>query len=291
MFCPNRISDENAKQMRQNLVEQKKHLLHYKKLYSTECKCSSLMQKEISKLRRKIEILECDVNELSLINEGSRTIKHARKARQLKKWENIKSERTKRRRFAHYKDMIFETLCNIGVCHRAEITMWFKNNHVHFSWSPQNFNAANKTSQHANQTRNICDHTYSRTNLNNDHDFLEEYHDVNYSEIFDTNGNWEKQHIRRLVHVLDTFRISHEAYHEIRMVSKGHLPPINKLRKEKKIMSEELPYVKIENVSLFYCGQFIFATVHRLIVHMWFVFMIYIVQCYQFDRKMPLGDQ
>ena len=28
------------------------------------------------------------------------------------------------------------------------------------------------------------------------------------------------------VHVLDSFRISYEAYHELRMVSKGHLPPI-----------------------------------------------------------------
>ena len=51
------------------------------------------------------------------------------------------------------------------------------------------------------------------------------YHDFDYSEIFDTTGHWKKQHIRRLIHVMDNFRISHDAYHELKIVSKGHLPP------------------------------------------------------------------
>ena len=49
---------------------------------------------------------------------------------------------------------------------------------------------------------------------------------------------------------MDCFRISHEAYHELCMVSKGHLPPLGRLSKEKKIMSEEIPYEKHPKVGI-----------------------------------------
>ena len=74
---------------------------------------------------------------------------------------------------------------------------------------------------------------------------------VDLADIYTCEGQWRKIHICRLIHVLDTFRISHEGYHELRMVSKGHLPPMWRLAKEKVIMSEEIPYIKHPSVRMF----------------------------------------
>ena len=48
---------------------------------------------------------------------------------------------------------------------------------------------------------------------------------------------------------MDKFQISHEAYHELRMVSKNQLPPVRKIATEKKLMSEEIPYMKHPTVN------------------------------------------
>ena len=99
---------------------------------------------------------------------------------------------------------------------------------MQFSWGPENFqNKKQPTSDTSEHPHSVHDHTYTSYKSHTDNDIGEFFNDVNHSEIYDAEGNLSKSHIRQLVHVLDTFRISHEAYHEVRMVSKGHLPPIN----------------------------------------------------------------
>ena len=78
------------------------------------------------------------------------------------------------------------------------------------------------------------DHSYAAQRNNNYDDQDDRFHDIDFFEIFHLDGSWHKTHIRHLVHVLDSFRISHQAYHELRMVSKGHLPPIRRLSIERK---------------------------------------------------------
>ena len=81
---------------------------------------------------------------------------------------------------------------------------------------------------------------------NNCDSTLSDYHDIYNSE-----GNFTSKHIRKAVMVTDNFRISNEAYHEIRLELSGHMPPIGKVKSEKAIMSEEIPYKKHPTVSLF----------------------------------------
>ena len=104
---------------------------------------------------------------------------------------------------------------------------------------PTNMNGNNLTSEHS----------YAAENK----DFSENdsYHDLDYSDIYDCCGEWKQYHLRKIIYVMDSFRISHEAYHELRLVSKGHLPPIGRISKEKQDMSEEIPYEKHPRVSLF----------------------------------------
>ena len=61
-------------------------------------------------------------------------------------------------------------------------------------------------------------------------------------DAFLSDGTWNKVHIRRLVHVMDMFKISNDGYHELRMTSNGLLPPIHRIKSEKEVMSKEIPY-------------------------------------------------
>ena len=84
-----------------------------------------------------------------------------------------------------------------------------------------------------------------------DTDDLNDTFDVEQSEIFDTDGQYVKPFLRSIIHVMDKHKISHEAYHETRMVTKGFMPPIHLIRKEKSHMSEEIDYIKHPTVCLF----------------------------------------
>ena len=49
---------------------------------------------------------------------------------------------------------------------------------------------------------------------------------------------------------MDSYRISHETYHELRHAGKGHFPPLNHIMKEKTEMSSEIPYIKDPTVRI-----------------------------------------
>ena len=117
MYCPNRIYDGTATEMRQNLLQCQKHLHHYKKLYSAECKKCLRLQRQTCKLWKEIDILKTEILQFksNVAQQEDTTVKY--KKRKMKNWQNITSERTKRRRYAQYKNIIFETLSNIGVFH------------------------------------------------------------------------------------------------------------------------------------------------------------------------------
>ena len=66
-----------------------------------------------------------------------------------------------------------------------------------------------------------CDRTKAMSDDDDD-----DLNDLDYSEIFDSHGNWKKKHKRHIIHVMDSYRISHEAYHELRHAGKGHFPPL-----------------------------------------------------------------
>ena len=286
MFCPNKISNEIVSDLRQNVVQYQKQLLHYKKMYSAECKRTKLLQREITNLRTMKNSLDLEIRQLKKKYTIREHCDIKNKKRKLKEWEHISSDRTKRRRFSTYKDMIFDTLQRIGVCHRAEIIMWISKIKVQFSWSPRHFN--DKLDLNSDKCRIASEHNYTSGDIQSDDDNSEDYDDVDYSEIFDINGNWRKQHIRRLVHVLDTFRVSHQAYHEIRMVAKGHLPPICRLSHEKHKMSDVIPYIKMEKVSLFL--TVLYHNQHCKL-YLYSVMTVNIKFSFTFTRRMQSGEQ
>ena len=234
MFCPNKVSNGALSGMRLQLLEHRKHIQHYKKIYSIECtkvkrlsKLNLSLQNSNNLLQKEIEILKTEIRDLNEVGKS-------RKPRSQKDWHKISTERTKHCRVTNFKDMILATLKDIKVCHREEMSLWLEQNQIQFSFGPSDFTTTPIS-------QNMFD--LGLQTINSDHNYVrkakisaepDNFNDLNYSEIYDSSGRWTTNHIRKIIHVMDCFRVSHEAYHELRMVSKGHLPPIGSLSKEKK---------------------------------------------------------
>ena len=234
--------------MREEMIIWKQKFKSSQKLWRQELVCCKNLKKELLKCKQHTINLQTKCTELQSNLKKYQLPKYSPKnSRKRKQWEEIKSVRTKYRRFNEYKDHLFSTLQEIKVCHRAEITMWLPENKISFSWSPKHFRQELDCTAKAKSSNLLSDHNYVR--ISEEMDDEDSFEDVNYSEIFDDEGNWRKTHIKRLIHVMDSFRISHQAYHELRMVSKGHLPSLGRITSQKKIMSEKIPYTLHPKVS------------------------------------------
>ena len=253
MSCGKEINLRALQILRNDALSCKKILKHYKKLYQLECENSRKLSNKLMQYKQRNDEILIQLKTLRDDLKKYEKEKGKKLVRKRKAWHEIQHECTKRRRFAHYKHLIFSTLMEIEDCHRAEVIMWIHDNKVRFSWSPKDL----KCQEENSHTRH--DDSYQVAHIQHDHNYAcpevdimaeeDTYADIDYSEIYDSQGQWQVKHMRRLVHVLDCFRISHEAYHEIRMVSKGHLPPIWRLAVQKKIMSDQIPYIKHPTVS------------------------------------------
>ena len=80
---------------------------------------------------------------------------------------------------------------------------------------------------------------------------LQEFRDEEASDaesldgtIVDVDGNFRSSFLKSIIYVMDKHKISHEAYHEIRMLTKGCMPPLHIIKKAKSKMSEEIDYIK-----------------------------------------------
>ena len=71
-----------------------------------------------------------------------------------------------------------------------------------------------------------------------------------FPDPFLPDGKWNPQHIRKIVHVLDNYHISHDAYTELRLTSRSILPPLLQVKQEKNKMSKGINYYKCGTVSL-----------------------------------------
>ena len=252
MFCPNKIQNKVLSDMRLNILNQQKQLRYYRSKYSEECKSATILQKQLISFKNKNTILHQENQRLKQRLFKIFKSEQKRQPRAPKRWPNITSERTKRRRIASLKKILLQTFRNIDHCHRAEVSMWLDENRINFSFSPLDMAAKSNSNAYASlhEEKISLDHNYALSHSQPDE--TEIFQDLDYSEIYDSLGKWKQNHIRRLIFVMDSFRISHEAYHEIRMVSKGHLPPIGRLAKEKKKMSEEIYYEKHPKVSFLF---------------------------------------
>ena len=252
MSLPNFVNSCALKRNREDLLHCQKERRHFEKLYRLECQKNKKLTKDLTEATLTLQTLKEKLQKYMCPPCTQMKRKGEKFTRKRKSWQNIRNADTKCLRLDSYRHKLVTTLKEIPVCNRAEISIWLDSKRINFSIRENNFKERdNGTGVSADCKNLLHDHIYTCLD-STDRDEHEDIEDVDLGEIFDSQGRWQKLHVWRLIHVLDSFRISHKAYHELRMVCKGHLPPIWWLAKEKKKMSEEIPYIKHPKVSTCY---------------------------------------
>ena len=122
---------------------------------------------------------------------------------------------------------------------------------VNYSWKSKHLHKRKEGGSRIMNFSSTCDHSYASSKVVDNDSDDDEFEDIDYSSIFDGQGNWQQNHKRSIIHVMDSYHVSHEAYHELRLAGKGHFPPLYVITNEKSRMSAEIPYIKAPNCKHF----------------------------------------
>ena len=171
-----------------------------------------------------------------------------------KKYHQLKSPTAKARRRAQFKRCLNQSLMHLHEVKNVQVKLIIGDKDVNFSWCQNDLRnlRAMLVGQDVNNDNND-EHNEMEVDDNNqllagDED-LENNEQAEHPDPFLPDGKWNPQHIRRIIHVLDIFHISHDAYHELRLTSRSILPPLHRVKKEKKSMSTGIYYYKCGKVS------------------------------------------
>ena len=198
---------------------------HYKHIYRKECILSKKFKTKLIKSENRISSLTQEYEELKkkyLLMCQPQSTRPLRRKR--KSWSKICCDHTKHQRICTYGDVVFNSIKNeIPQCTGATLELWLSGKRVNYMWKSKDFNG-NGTKSDSQCTYHHHDHRYAAEAMS-DKD-ADDINDIDYTEIFDMHGNWRKKHTLHIIHIMDSFRISHKAYHELRHAGKGHFPPL-----------------------------------------------------------------
>ena len=235
------FSLETVRTMREELLTCQKEKNTYKSLYFQALnKCRSL-QKELTKNIKQLN----DVRGRLEKKQNNHDVKNDIFLRRKRKPSvDICSLDRKKLKSAEYITLFKRTIDSIPVCPTSSLTIQCPQHGMNMTFRKSDEAAPDRQTSVTGQVPCV-DHTYSSvTDDKPEGDCSETSH-----EIYDSDGNFTRRHVRKAVLVTDNYRISNDAYHEIRSELSGHMPPIGRLKQEKAIMSEELPYQKHPKVS------------------------------------------
>ena len=170
-----------------------------------------------------------------------------------KKIGDIKSRSQISRRKKIYKNFIAKTIRNIPDAESANVSIDLGSEWMSMQFSKEDLIKSQSNPQNTLNARNVAnDHPYSSSiNEDADDDVEEESSDSDNDAVFVGNGKFSQRHKRCVAHVMDYHKISERAYHELRLSCKGVLPPLSNIRKERLLMSAEIPYIVNPTVSIF----------------------------------------
>ena len=226
--------------MRKELLNKKKELTHYKELYSQVVKEKNEIQRQLAKSKKLCGKLQNKIDDLSVRRTKSGSLKE----RKRKSCEGDDPPPSKKVR---------NDLCRRDIQTALQILPDWKSCCVQVKFSnvadlnmviSKQCEAANKTSTPDIQQQ---DHSYCHSKSEDaGNELIDPF--LKSDDIYDADGNFTQRHIRKAVMVTDNYRISNDAYHEIRSELSGHMPPVGQLKQEKAVMSEEIPYQKHPSV-------------------------------------------
>ena len=242
------FSLETVQNLRTELLEHKKEKHEYRLMYFNACKERNQLQDELFKIKKKNLKLQTKIDKKAKSKKLHEDHNVARK----RKLPSDQSEnQSKRSRLDECRSQIVAAMSTVPGWKALNVSVKFPEQVADFeiAANTEHDNDSNASSQ---QSQDV-DHSYcSQTNHVGEQEGQERDKPNRETAIFDDDGNFTKNHIRKAVLVTDNFRISNDAYHEIRSELAGHLPPLGQVKQEKYVMSEEIPYTKHATVSTFF---------------------------------------
>ena len=242
--------------LHENTFTVKQECKHYKMLYRNECFANSSLRKDVANLKKQLLKLNEQYQKICAERKKQEHDENQQLScskRKRKSWCRLKCNRTKRQRISEYGTYVLSQIkAKIPHCKRAQLSLSLGTSNVSYNWESQDLHESPPQKTPKFNFGSTADHSYAspkESPLDN-----EEYNesDIDYSSIFDAEGNWKSKHKRTIINVMDSFRISHEGYHELRQVAKGQFPPLHHIMKEKTMMSTEIPYTKHTSVRCSY---------------------------------------
>ena len=156
-----------------------------------------------------------------------------------KKWDDLKSGNSIGKRKSEYKHCLDQAMMHLHEVKRAHIQMRIGKNEIVFVWCENELKKLR---------RNLANRLSNDADLND----TDSNSDAADADAFLPDGDWNEIHLRKIIHVMDVFKISFQAYHELRMTSKSILPPLYKIRRARFRMSDVIKSLHHHTVNLIF---------------------------------------
>ena len=255
--------------LRNQLRQSRINAQNYVALYRNERTDRRQQEQRCRQLEQQIiELIEQNDSLRQDLDECVQHIDSFQIPKPYKKWEELQSPVSKAKRKADYRNCLEQSMMYLHEAKRVRVQMLIGKQEIFLVWSqnelrrlrndaknirlPRVLNAAQGANSSPN--RNV-----TTSNDSEDEDSIEQ--GESDPDAFLPDGTWNILHIRRIIHVMDMFKISYRAYHELRMTSRSILPPLNKLKKERIKMSNEikcLHHKTVIKVQEFLCQSIAF---------------------------------
>ena len=217
--------------LRQQLNQTTNDLNRYKAGFQAQIDQKAQLQLELADLRNQNANLTNNINLLQRSCENlKKDLSKFKLSSHYKSYSELNSKSGKQKRRGQCRDVFYSVCSSISDISSASFNLQFGNDKFNFMWKRDNQH------QVANQSESEND---------------EDNYNVSHGDKFNSNGQFVSQYLRSIIYVMDKHKISHEAYHEVRMVTNGIMPPIHTIKREKSTMSEEIEYIKHPTVGNF----------------------------------------
>ena len=250
--------DSLEDRLRDALLRNVTELNNYRKLY----KQSQDENKSLRKICHDLEVQNKCLNNTNvdlyrrnciknnIIEQMESELAPLRIPKMRKSISHLKSRSQCRQRKTAYKNCLRRTINSFPDAISANVSLNIGDEWIEIRFSEKDLRSA--TIKYADPRSVAQDHPYS----NSSDIVMEESNDTSDEEsdsdsVIVLNGEISQKHKRKVAHVMDLHKISEKAYHELRMSCKGILPPLSNVRKERLLMSSEIPYIVSPTVRFY----------------------------------------
>ena len=267
LFIMNPDTLENR--LRDALLRSNTELNNYRKLYKQSQEENASLRKISSDLDIQNKCLSQTNRNLyqresirtEIITELEREVAKSSLPKLRKKISELQSRSQICLRKKVYRRALGRTINSFPDAVAANVSLNVGTEWIDLKYSKKDLRQCAMTSTQLNNARNVAtDHSYSGdgdVEINSENEASD---DSDTESVFELNGKFTQRHKRSVGHVMDLHKISEKAYHELRLSCKGILPPLCQVRKERLLMSSEIPYFVNPTVrfSLFFFLLFFF---------------------------------